>query len=344
MGALPYWMGTIASAVPMAARFASVRQRSTLQQIAKMKRLLLAYDGSSAADSAINDLLHAALPATLDVIVMSVADVYLPPTSRPPEAFVPQFPSTLIEKARDKALHEVEVYRALAARADARIRSMFPKWNCTPVAVGDSPGWGIVKKATEWNADLVVAGAQSHSRLERLFLGSVSHKVAAEAPCSVRIGRYHRATDELRIIVAVDGSIDSKAALHEIASRTWRPGTRFRLVVVVDPHLETAMSWPGFLPENFVQSNDESGREWISRMAEAASQILVAAGLEVANDIYDGNPKEVLVRVSKEWEADAIFLGARGLNHGNRLTLGTVASSVASRAHCSVELVRPPRG
>ena len=308
-----------------------------------MKRLLLAYDGSPAADSAINDLAHAALPASLDVVVMSVADVYLPPTSRLPEAAVPEFPPALIQKARDKALHEVELHRTLATQGCARIQSMFPKWHCRPVAVGDSPGWGIVKKATEWSADLIVVGAQSHSLLERLFLGSVSHKVAAEAPCSVRIGRYHRATDELRIIVGVDGSIDSKAALQEIASRTWRAGSHFRLVVVVDPHIETAMSWPGFLPENFVQTNDESGREWISRMAEAASRILFTAGLDVSNDIYDGNPKEVLVRVSEEWKADAIFLGARGLNHGNRLSLGTVTSSVASHAHCSVELVRPPR-
>jgi len=309
-----------------------------------MKRLLIAYDGSTAAESAISDLVHAALPESLDVVVMSVADVYLPPTSRFPEAAVPEFPPSLIQKARDRALHEVEVHRALAARACARIKTMFPKWNCTPLAVGDSPGWGIVRKATEWSADLVVVGAQSHSRLERLFLGSVSHKVAAEAPCSVRIGRHHRATDELRIIVAVDGSIDSKAALHEIAARTWRPGTKFRIVVVVDPHIETAMTWPGFLPQNFAQTTDQSGREWISRMAEAASQILFAAGLDVSNYIYDGNPKEVLVRVSEEWKAEAIFLGARGLNHGNRLALGTVASSVASRAHCSVELVRPPGG
>jgi nucleotide-binding universal stress UspA family protein len=305
-----------------------------------MKRLLIAYDGSPAADSAISDLIHAALPATLDVEVMSVAEVYLPPASRTPEAAVPEFPPSLVQKAHDKALGEVEAHRALATRACARIKSMFPKWNCTPVAVGDSPGWGIVRKATEWKADLVVVGAQSHSRLERFFLGSVSHKVAAEAPCSVRIGRYHRATDELRVVVAVDGSTDSRAALQEIASRTWRPGTRFRLVVVVDPHIETAMTWPGFLPENFVQTNDESGREWINRMAEAAARILFAAGLDVSNYIYDGNPKEVLVRVSEEWHADAIFLGAHGLQHGKRLSIGTVASAIASRAHCSVELVR----
>ncbi len=305
-----------------------------------MKRLLIAYDGSHAADSAINDLIYAGLPDTLDVVVMSVADVYLPPAPRAPEAEVPEFPPVVFQIARERAQAEVEAHRALAARACERVQSLFPKWNCTPLAVADSPGWGVVKQATEWKADLVVVGAQSHSRLERLFLGSVSHKVMAEAPCSVRIARPHRAKDELRIVVAVDGSVDSQAALQEIAARAWRPGTQFRLVVVVDPHLETAMTWPGFLPQNFVQTNDRNGREWIARLAEAAAQIVFAAGLNVSNHIYDGPPKDVILRVSDEWHADAIFLGARGLNHGNRLALGTVASAVASRATCTVELVR----
>src|SRR5881628_1725436 len=35
------------------------------------------------------------------------------------------------------------------------------------------------------------------------------------------------------------------------------------------------------------------------------------------------------------WEADAIFVGARGRQHGGRLTLGTVAGSIAARAHCT---------
>jgi nucleotide-binding universal stress UspA family protein len=306
-----------------------------------MKRLLIAYDGSPAADSAIQDLIHAALPVELDVTVMSVADVYLPPASQLPEAAGPEI--LVIKKARDKAIQAVNAHRAHAEKACARIKTMFPKWRCFACAVGDSPGWAIARKAMESKTDLVILGAQSHSRLERIFLGSVSHKVAAEAPCSVRISRPHTASNELHILVAVDGSIDSKAALEEIASRTWRPGTRFRLVTVVDSHLETAMAWPGFAPENLVQANDESGREWINRMAEAASKILSDAGLDVSNYIYDGNPKEVLVRVSDEWQANAIFLGARGLHYGNRLSLGTVASSVASRAPCSVELVRVTR-
>src|SRR5204863_2153146 len=147
-----------ASRAPCSSSFIAKHSMTT-----KLKKLLIAYDGSPAAESAISDLFHAALPSHLDVVVMSVADVYLPPTSRLGEAAVPEFPPSLIQKAHDKALHEVEVHRGLANRACGRIKSLFPKWNCASVAVGDSPGWGIVRKATEWNADLVVVGAQSHS-------------------------------------------------------------------------------------------------------------------------------------------------------------------------------------
>lgn len=307
-----------------------------------MKRILIAYDGSKAADAALHDLAMAGLPAELEAMVLAVADVYLPGVAAIPEPGFPEVPPLLIQKAREKAAQEVEAHRALAARACARISSLFPKWRCTAMAEADSPGWAIVRKAAEWKADLVVLGSQSHSRLERFFLGSVSHKVAAEAPCPVRIGRQRVATDEPHIIVAVDGSLDSKAALHAVANRHWRRGTRFRLVTAIDPRMETAIAWTGFLPERFVQSSDQSGREWIARMTEAAARILDDAGLDVSNDIYDGRPKEVLLRVSDEWPADAIFVGARGLHHGERLSLGTVASSVASRARCSVEIVRSP--
>ena len=307
-----------------------------------MKRILIAYDGSKAADAAIHDLAHAGLPAEMEARVLSIADVYLPSVAATPEPVFPEVPPLLIQKAHEKAVQEVEAHRALAARACSRINSLFPKWHCTPVATADSPGWAIVRRAAEWKADLVVLGSQSHSRLERFFLGSVSHKVAAEAPCSVRIGRQRPATDEPHIIVAVDGSLDSREALHAIAARHWRPGTRFRLVTVVDPRLETAITWPSFLPDQFVRPTDQSGREWIARMTEAAARILDDAELDVSNYIYDGHPKEVLLRVSDEWPADAIFVGARGLHHGERLSLGTVASSVASRAHCSVEIVRAP--
>jgi nucleotide-binding universal stress UspA family protein len=304
-----------------------------------IERLLIAYDGSSAADAAIEGLSEAGLPAELAVTVLSVADVYLPAEGVGAEP--PGVPSSVVRRAREKALHEVEKSRALAERATALVRQKFPGWECRPMALGDSPGWAVIAQAGELKADLVIAGAQSHSRLERMFLGSVSHKVAAEAPCSVRIVRSHSASAARQIVVAVDGSPSSQATLREVASRIWAAGTRFRVVTAIDPHLETVMARPGFFADRFVQGTDQSGREWIMRMMEAAGKILSDAGLEVATHIFDSDPKEAILRASEEWPASCVFIGAVGLHHGTRLTLGTVASSVASRAPCSVEIVRP---
>jgi len=44
----------------------------------KMK-ILIAYDGSECADAALEDLKSAGLPKTAEAIVMTLADVFLPP-------------------------------------------------------------------------------------------------------------------------------------------------------------------------------------------------------------------------------------------------------------------------
>lgn len=79
---------------------------------------------------------------------------------------------------------------------------------------------------------------------------------------------------------------------------------------------------------------------WVGRMVEHSAQALRRAGLSVHSDVFDGSPKEVLLREAEDWNAACIFVGARGLNHGNRLFLGTCAAAIAARAHCSVEIVR----
>jgi nucleotide-binding universal stress UspA family protein len=306
-----------------------------------MKKLLVAYDGSPYSDTMLDDLVHAALPDQLDVTVVSVADVWLPAD---PELAEPAFPdpiSKAARKARDRAVEEVELIRALAERACAHLKRLFPNWKLRARAFADSPGWGIVKEATACKADLVVLGSHGRTSLERMFLGSVAQKVTAEARCSVRIARpnKHSTKERLRILIAVDGSGDSQAAVQAVARRQWPSTAEFWIVTVVDPKLQTAVAWPAVLAGQWVQANDKGAGEWISRMLEHSAQKL--AHLNVRTDLFAGDPKKVLLREAKDWDADCVFLGARGLHHGERLFLGSLASAMAGRAHCSVEIVRP---
>lgn len=72
-----------------------------------------------------------------------------------------------------------------------------------------------------------------------------------------------------------------------------------------------------------------------SECSEAIFTELQHAGLPPQLDAH------VVAVAAEQWNADCLFIGASGLQHPATETLGTVASALAVRAHCSVEIVRP---
>lgn len=309
-----------------------------------MKRLLIGYDGSACAEAMLGDLSLAALSEELEVVVMAVADVWLPVNPPGPDQTLPAPLPEAVIRARAQAMEAVRAAQAVADRAGESLRTLFPKWRIEACCCSDSPAWGILTKAAAWRADLITLGSHGRSTLERLFLGSVSQKVAAEATCSVRIARPRRSPHrtQLRQVLAIDGSPDSLAMVQAVSRRTWPALTEFRVVTVLDPRLETAIAWPDVYGAEAVHQQDHTARESVDRMLERSAEALRRAGLLVEPHLLTGDPKHELLRNAEAWEADALFLGARGRQHGGRLSLGTLASAVTARAHCSVEIVRTP--
>jgi nucleotide-binding universal stress UspA family protein len=302
-------------------------------------KILIAYDGSLCADAALDDLRRAGLPPEAEAMVLSVADVWIPPPfpageSRVVTAFERRV-SAVQEQTREQALQAVEEARALAQRACTQIQGYFPDWAVHVEASGDSPAWGILKKADEWQPDLLVVGSHGRSVLGRLVLGSVSQKLLSEAHCTVRVARGRGVEDGIlvRLVVGVDGSPDAKAMLQTVAARMWRPGSEARLIAVADKTLHaTAAEW--------MTEHDVDVQAGIRTMVENAAESLRAAGLVVSATVQEGDPKRVLVEEAEHWGADGIFVGARGLRRIQRFLLGSVSAAVATRAQCSVEVVR----
>ena len=56
-----------------------------------------------------------------------------------------------------------------------------------------------------------------------------------------------------------------------------------------------------------------------------------------------GDPRKVILDEAKDWGADLIVLGSHGYRSLERLMLGSVSESVATHAHCSVEVIREPK-
>jgi len=288
-------------------------------------RVLIGYDGSVFAEAALDDLHHAGLPPNVEAVMLCVADAWLAPGVQATDARVSQNVAELVEEARQ-----------LAESGVTRLRAEFPSWNITAETVIDSPAWALIKRAEgidrPWRADLTVVGAAGRSAAGRLVFGSVAHQVVVYSRRSVRVARLtpgRCATEAPRVVIGVDGSEDADHAVRTVAARTWAPGTQCRVVTATDNATRATFQ--------------TSPVSTLSDHAAQHAEALKEAGIEVTFHCRPGTPYRVLIQEAEQFRADCIYVGARGLGRMDRLLLGSVSSSVAMRATCSVEIVRPPQ-
>jgi nucleotide-binding universal stress UspA family protein len=308
-------------------------------------KILIAYDGSESAAAALEDLKRAGLDDEAEALVMSVADVFVPdPVSDGRDNGRPVHIPDAVKRAHERAQHQLEQAEVLAGRATETIKSMFPKWRVSYHAEADSPAWAVIRRADDWKPDLIVMGARGHSVFGgRLILGSISQRVLYEARCSVRIARGPRKhTDRsIRILIGVDNSSDSKAAVEAVCNRHWPTGTEVALLAVVDTVMPVTTSKQSVM--KWIEVGDEENWDEVRELFEPSAQRLRNVGLRAAVLIRRGNPADQILEEADTWGADCIIVGAKGIRGVDRLLLGSVSSAVSARAHCSVEVVRPKK-
>lgn len=308
-------------------------------------KIMIAYDGSECADAAIDDLRRAGLPSEADALVVSVAEVWLPPPAKD-EVLDDTFPFQIpagVKRARKHAAEIIEHAQELAERAGKRVGHIFPQWTVQHEAVSGSPAWELLNRAGEWRPRLIIVGSHGRTALGRFVLGSISQRVLTEARASVRVARGKTLLGESpqRIVIGVDGSAVSLAAVQAVASRRWIAGSEARVIVVCDPLTPTITG--SLIPPvaEAVEEINKDERGWAAKIAEEAAEELRKSNLTVLTVIEAGNPKQVLVEYAERWAADSIFVGSTGFNSRvERYLLGSVSAAVAARAHCSVEVVR----
>lgn len=313
-------------------------------------KLIVAYDGSKCAEAALDDLTNAGLPHKGSVLVMCVAEVWLPPKNG---SGVPSWELTginldpdslaMIQRHYERNEKAVAEAATLANHAKQRVKGMFPDWQVDSEATYGSPAWEILARADELKPELIVVGSHGRSAVGRVFLGSISQKVLTEANCSVRVARGRIEVDPTtaRVLIGFDGSAGAQAAVDSVCSRDWKEGSKFELVAAVEDVTPSLIG--RFIPPatQAAAEINETERRWIEKLADAALARMSSCGLPATLEILAGSPKTVLVEEAERWNADSIFVGANAFgSRVERFLLGSTSAAVAARAHCSVEVVR----
>lgn len=146
----------------------------------------------------------------------------------------------------------------------------------------------------------------------------------------------------MRVLIAVDGSAYSDAAVDEVARRPWPPQSELRVITAAETPSIVGME-PWAVSADFFEKLEQSVREGAKAVIDNALLKLNKIEdktLKISSEIIQGSPREVIVGEAERWAADLIVMGSRGLGAWNRLLLGSVSSGVVHHAKCSVEIVR----
>ncbi len=292
-------------------------------------KILIGYDGSDCSERMIWDLKHAGLPQQAEAFVLTVAEHWI----AAPSSFGG------VDVHFTEAPEEGPKTRALAEQAQSLISNYFPEWDVKAEAMWGTPASKLIEKADDWKPDLIVVGSHGRSAMERFFLGSVSQKLVHEAQASVRVARgtAKEAGTPVRILVAMDGSKGSQAAVEAVMARQWPAESQARLV---NATWTSPLITAGHLGAPIVDWMAEENAR-IKTALEVATAKLQGVALMTSSVVEEEEPRALICKEAKRWGADCIFLGARGMGPVERLLIGSISSGVAARATCSVEVVRP---
>ena len=146
----------------------------------------------------------------------------------------------------------------------------------------------------------------------------------------------------MKILLAVDGSPCSDAAVEEVGRRPWPRGSSVKVMNAFElPLPATPEAWA--LPPNYFEDLDQAVRKQAQSIVEGAVEKLrtkLDRTIELQGKFLPGSPRGAILDEAESWGADLIVVGSHGYGRWERFLLGSVSQSVVSHAKCSVEVVR----
>jgi nucleotide-binding universal stress UspA family protein len=143
----------------------------------------------------------------------------------------------------------------------------------------------------------------------------------------------------MRIILAVDGSKFSDAAIQTVIAQARPQETEIRVLYVLEPPALLVAREMGSY-KSALDAAWEAERKEAQALVRRTAELLQSKGLKATAAVEEGDPKSKIVDSAKEWRTDLVVLGSHGRKGLDRFLMGSVSEAVVHHAPCSVEIVR----
>lgn len=211
---------------------------------------------------------------------------------------------------------------------------------CHAVTRETEPATALLEVADEIDADLIVVGSHSHARWTPHYLGSVASKLLHKSrrPVAV-VPRPSQVADEGRrdIVVGVDGSDASRAALRWAMAHAADTGREIRAIWVVNQLVFYSSAWA---PAVDIRQLEEDAGEALDELVDEEIRKL-GLDVPVSRAVHYDDPAVRLVEESAT--ADLLVLGIGHPEYMPELVIGSVPRRCATQSECPVVFVPAPQ-
>jgi nucleotide-binding universal stress UspA family protein len=275
------------------------------------QRVLVAVDDRSAAEALAGATMAVTRPVTAAVTVLSV---------QPAASAVNWGPVTLL-----RTEVPVEVARAAQALREVGYRVETAVRERQHGSVADD----ILDQVDESLPDLIVIGSRGLSDFQALLVGSVSHRILAEAMCPVLVVRDRAPAGAVkRILVAYDGSHHARRAAEVAGAVASLDQASIEIVQVSRLTVVDGVY--------LVDSAHDAIRAELAALAARLGH-RARADWRVVSAV--AGRAQAIAGVAEELDADLIVMGSRGLSRIAGAVIGSVSHEVVHRTHRPVLLV-----
>jgi nucleotide-binding universal stress UspA family protein len=143
----------------------------------------------------------------------------------------------------------------------------------------------------------------------------------------------------LKILLAVDGSPCSDAAIVEIGRTKWPAGSEIKVLSAFDLPLPANLESLAIPQDHFEELNRTALRRARSIIDRAVERLKSQMGVsfDIKGVFLPGPPRVAIENEAARWHADLTVVGSKGYRDWERFLMGSVTKAVASFAKFSEE-------